>query len=274
MCPQIHYIGGAPFFHLKQFHTIHVTLSYDRLAELVQKKIEKTANVGTTNEVSFITFNYDTCLEFALVRNNLGVDYGLSEPFLNDDEKNFHFNVRVKVPVLKLHGSINWAMCPKCKVIVPTEVDPYRRTSFVDLSFYNDLRLTYGTNITRKSHSCGVTLEPLPFIVPPTWNKSSSSAPGLQDVWKRAAKELGNAENIIVIGYSLPPTDMFFKYLFALGINSDAHLEKFIVINGPNGESTRSQFEGLLGPMTEDSFQFYPFLFSGAIHIIEEALNQ
>ncbi len=33
MCPQIHYIGGAPFFHLKQFHTIHVTLSeiYEQL---------------------------------------------------------------------------------------------------------------------------------------------------------------------------------------------------------------------------------------------------
>jgi hypothetical protein len=30
MCRQIHYIGGAPFFiPLKQFHTIHITLSDD-----------------------------------------------------------------------------------------------------------------------------------------------------------------------------------------------------------------------------------------------------
>jgi hypothetical protein len=67
---------------------------------------------------------------------------------------------------------------------------------------------------------------------------------------------------------------MFFKYLFALGINSDAHLEKFLVINGPKGDSTRSQFEGLLGPMTEGCFDFYPFLFSGAIHLIDAVLKQ
>jgi hypothetical protein len=108
--------------------------------------------------------------------------------------------------------------------------------------------------------------------VPPTWNKSSSTAP-LKEVWRRAAKELGNAERIVVIGYSFPITDMFFKYLFALGSDSDAHLERFIVINGPNGADTAARFKGLLGPMTSQSFVFHPFLFSGAGHIIQELLT-
>jgi NAD-dependent SIR2 family protein deacetylase len=244
---------------------------YDKLVELVHQKVVQPARPGL-NEVSFITFNYDTCLEFALVRNNLGVDYGFNEPFLNEDENNY----RVKVPVLKLHGSINWGICSRCTAIVPTEVNPYRRMSWINYLDCKDLPLTLGTNIAGKHHSCGTALDPLPLIVPPTWNKSSSTAPGLQEVWKRAAKELGSADNIVVIGYSLPLTDMFFKYLFALGIDSDTHLEKFIVINGPDGGNTESRFKGLLGPMTQGSFQFYPFLFSSAsaIRVIEEALSQ
>jgi hypothetical protein len=250
---------------------------YDQLVKLVHEKVKKATDVGTTKEISFITFNYDTCLEFTLVRNGLGVDYGLNEPFLHEHEQKFDFNVRRKVPVLKLHGSINWAMCPQCKIIVPTEVDPYRQTNFIDLQIRNQiygLPLSYAKNFRSIKHKCGATLEQLPFIVPPTWNKSSSTTPSLQDVWMRAAKALASAENIIVIGYSLPTSDMFFKYLFALGINSDVHLDKFIVINGSDAEKSRESFKALLGPMTEDSFQLHTVLFSQSINLINNFLNQ
>lgn len=168
-------------------------------------------------------------------------------------------------------------MCPQCKVIVPTEVDPYRHTSSIDLqlnSQIHGLTLSYAKNFRANKHRCGAALEQLPFIVPPTWNKSSSTTPSLQNVWMRAAKALANAENIIVIGYSLPATDMFFKYLFALGINSDVHLERFIVINGPEAEKSRESFKGLLGPMTEDSFQLHTVLFSQSINLINNFLTQ
>ncbi len=243
---------------------------YDALSELVRKKVEQTARLGR-NDVSFITFNYDTCLEFALVRQGLGIDYGLPEPFLNNDENNYQF----RVPVLKLHGSINWATCPKCGTLHPTEVDPYRRAHLIHLlDSPSELKLQLGTNIAGKIHlKCGAALDPIPFLVPPTWNKSSTTSAGLQEVWRRAAKELGSAENIVVIGYSLPPTDTFFKYLFALGTDSDVHLEKFIVINGPNGQNTEARFKALLGPMTADAFKFYPFVFSGVQHILKEVLG-
>jgi hypothetical protein len=241
---------------------------YDTLAKSVRENVERTVRLGP-NEISFITFNYDTCLEFALDLVNLGVDYGLGEPFLDDLANNF----QVKIPVLKLHGSINWATCPKCERIVPTEVNPWRRAgAFALLDQPRELALSLGSRIASNAHRCGTPLDPLPVLVPPTWNKSSSTAP-LKEVWRRAAKELGNAERIVVIGYSFPITDMFFKYLFALGSDSDAHLERFIVINGPNGADTAARFKGLLGPMTSQSFVFHPFLFSGAGHIIQELLT-
>ncbi len=52
MCPQIHYIGGAPFFHLKQFHTIHVTLSQRKpiadQIESAKKTFEELSRSGHT----------------------------------------------------------------------------------------------------------------------------------------------------------------------------------------------------------------------------------
>jgi hypothetical protein len=241
---------------------------YDMLSKHVRKKIDQTARLGLS-EVSFITFNYDTCLEFSLVRNGIGVDYGLGEPFLNEAENNF----QIKVPVLKLHGSINWGTCPKCKMLVPSEIDPFRRVGLTDLLDEGQvLRLNLGSGISGQVHSCRTVLDPLPFIVPPTWNKSSSAL-GLRDVWKRAAVELGSAENIVVIGYSHPPTDMFFKYLYALGSNTDTHLEKFIVINGPDSSGTKERFEGLLGPTTSRGFEFNQLLFSGAENIIKRVLE-
>jgi hypothetical protein len=36
-------------------------------------------------------------------------------------------------------------------------------------------------------------------------------------VWRTAAQHLSEAEHIFIIGYSLPETDQFFRYLYGLG---------------------------------------------------------
>lgn len=239
---------------------------YDMIGKLVRKKVEETARLGR-NDVAFITFNYDTCLEFGLVRRSIGVDYGLDEPFIDPAEDRYP----LRVPVLKLHGSINWAHCPKCDKIVPTEIDPWRSVTTIELMDTPVLRLNLGSRIAGKHHGCGMPFDPEPVIVPPTWNKSASTR-GLEKVWQRAAAEIGSAENIIVIGYSFPKTDMFFKYLFALGSHSDTHLESFTVINGPNSATVKAQFADLLGPMSSDGFNYYEFLLSGSEHIVKDIL--
>jgi hypothetical protein len=238
---------------------------YSDLATTTLNKTRDTARLGQI-DVSFITFNYDTCLEFALVRSGLGVNYGLSETFIDQDECSY----QVSVPVMKLHGSINWAMCAKYNVIVPTEINPWRRASAISLfDQQHPLRLDLGTRIRGRQHKCGNLLDVVPYIVPPTWDKASG-ATGLKDVWRGAAKELASADNIVVIGYSMPATDTFFKYLYALGSDSDVHLEKFVVINGIDGQDTESRFRALLGPMSVGGFQNHSFVFSGAGRVIRD----
>jgi NAD-dependent SIR2 family protein deacetylase len=239
--------------------TISAPKGYDALAKMTLEKMKQTFRLGK-RDVAFITFNYDACLEFALVKNGMGVDYGLREPFLDADERRY----QVTVPVLKLHGSINWARCTKCNSIVPTEVDPWRRAHFIDIMDQPDhLKLSLGSRISGKQHSCGSALDSVPLLVPPTWNKAADSG-DLGEVWKRAAQELASADNVVVIGYSFPVTDTFFRYLFALGSDSDVHLETFMVINGERGHETVPRFAALLGPMSQNALIHHDFVFAGA----------
>ncbi len=82
MCPQIHYIGGAPFFHLKQFHTIHVTLSIQITALQKNKKglvdvckltsLGKSVNFTFPNNIemyleNFVTLGLLSCSENKLL---------------------------------------------------------------------------------------------------------------------------------------------------------------------------------------------------------------
>jgi len=264
----------------KREKQIGLPKGYDKLAARVRKHIEK--NIGTNREpVSFITFNYDTSLEYSLVRSGLGVSYGLPEPFANQSEENYQVKNQVRIPVLKLHGSINWGYCLQCKRIIPTEIDQWRHTTFIDIFGAPEiLRLTPASRLATHHHkACGKTLYSLPFIVPPTWNKSTEYE-DLRAVWKRAATEISNAENIVVIGYSFPAADTFFKYLFALGSmnSSSAQLENFLVINGAEkpGDAryleTIKRFEGLLGQMNKHGFRSHPMNFEGADGVLNGIL--
>jgi hypothetical protein len=72
-----------------------------------------------------------------------------------------------------------------------------------------------------------------PVIVPPGIFKSEYQG-SLGKVWQQAAKELAEAREIFVIGYSLPESDLFFRNLFALGTEGPTILERFAVLNYDN----------------------------------------
>ena len=112
-----------------------------------------------------------------------------------------------------------------------------------------------------------VTVEPL--IVPPTWNKTDYQG-ALRSVWARAAQELGEAREIFVVGYSLPETDKFFKYLFGLGAIGPSLLRRFEVFDKARDDKVGDRFRALLGPFAQRVFRSYPnVVFSGAIIMLK-----
>lgn len=65
-------------------------------------------------------------------------------------------------------------------------------------------------------------------IIPPTWNKRIDN--GLDTHWRNAALWLSEANEIRILGYSLPQTDMYIKHLFSTSLLESKNLQKIDVI--------------------------------------------
>jgi hypothetical protein len=225
------------------------------IGSLTQHRVVSSSILSQVN-VTVMTFNYDLALDFGFHCNQLAVDYCLSES--HPDGRTFS--------LLKLHGSLNWSRCanPNCSVInaVPVGrllegnpwVDPYGRG-------IGEVKLPLSTRLPHCT-SCGTSSVPEPLIIPPTWNKTQHYAE-IRNVWSVAARHLSEAENIVVIGYSLPDTDHFFRYLYALGSVGATRLKRFLIFN-PD-PSVKDRFARLLGPVARDRMRHFQGAFSESI---------
>lgn len=232
---------------------------YDKFAQMLVEVKKKKHSEGKELEVSFLTFNYDLALDYTFysMKGWGQFDYCLEGSKLK------------RSPLLKLHGSINWGVCEECDKIIPYDfMDLWwvREEKFRDLP--PAIQFTLGTNISNKQHH-GQPLKPTPVLVPPTWNKTDYHA-DLAHVWSRASKELEEAENIFVIGYSLPETDSFFRYLYALGSESETRIKRFWVFNPDPDGKVKERFDVLIGRGIENRYRFI----SGAHGTFENAIKQ
>lgn len=148
-------------------------------------------------ENSFITFNYDTILENSLTSLNVPYSLGFDE----------HGTQRSGLGprVLKLHGSMNWAV-PKGS-----------RTAIKVFGSYRDV-VNEGLS---------------PQLVPPTWKKDSRGA--FNAIWSESLKVLSEATRVVVMGFSIPPTDLHFKYLLAAGLQNNYSLREIVFVNPGEG---------------------------------------
>jgi hypothetical protein len=147
---------------------------------------------------SVITFNYDLAADYALQFVSLPVMYGFGDDDAADG-----------TPLLKLHGSLNWALCRKCGEIIPWRLHKYLQDrGWHDLDLVKSVRLGLTSQLGSFKHH-DKPASSVPVIVPPTWGKTSQHL-NLARVWHHAARALQTAENIFVIGYSLPSVGRIF----------------------------------------------------------------
>jgi hypothetical protein len=150
-----------------------------------------------------ITFNYDTVLEDSLTNLGVPFNYGFDAAAVNYDatakcSRGDHSPDELRV--LKLHGSVNW-------------VEPRERRKLTIYGSYEDTS-AQGRRV---------------LLVPPTWRKVFGG--GLSRVWEEALPAITAATRVIVIGFSMPSTDIHFKYLLAAGLRDNVSLRKFLFIN-------------------------------------------
>ncbi len=96
-------------------------------------------------------------------------------------------------------------------------------------------------------------------IIPPTWNKNMN--PDIRSDWDLALKLLRNATHIVFLGYSLPSTDNYIKYLLATSLFDNQRLKKTSVITkDSDGQTTnryKSLFDGRLSVHNVDILSFF-----------------
>lgn len=181
---------------------------YTHFALLISGKYDDPKKLANRSS-AVITFNYDLVLDDALTRVGVQPDYQLavarSEASMNGD---------LSVPLLKLHGSTNWTICGRCQQVHVLGKKATESPS------------TFRSMVCEKCRERGLRL----LLVPPSWDKSEYSNV-MQPVWKRAIEELRSATRICVIGYSMPETDAFFKFLLGLGLAENDRLYKLVVVD-------------------------------------------
>lgn len=95
---------------------------------------------------------------------------------------------------LKVHGSIDWYFCSN-------ESCRFFRKVFPVL----DLDKIYYCS------ECHEALERL--LIPPVLNKGYQRYPLIRRIWNLASREVSSAEELIIWGYSMPPTDYYSAWL-------------------------------------------------------------
>lgn len=180
---------------------------------------------------SVITFNYDLALDWTMGSYSLGPRYFVCESI---------YDSPTGVPLLKLHGSLNWCRSSDGERILPFHMQEYGRT-LLSGSEKSPKKLQVRFDHQKWDSKSG------PVLVPPTFNKGEYHRE-LSKVWVQAARELKEAEFVFVIGYSCPRSDEFFPYLYSLGTAGGKPLKGFWIYDiNPNSDILEKRFKEFLG---------------------------
>lgn len=159
-----------------------------------------------------ISLNWDILLDKAFIRRPsflTPLNYGVDFNFLDVDSTKSDKSKGIGNKLLKLHGSLNWLFCPNDKC---TGLRKFYTTKG------KDTVILEGKSVI--CPDCKNILEP--FIIPPSFKQigkedySKLTIP----IWKEAEEELRLADKIIIIGYSFPHNDLYFKSLLRGAINT------------------------------------------------------
>lgn len=170
---------------------------------------------------SIISFNYDLMLEREM--SSLGI-----RPVYECTGAAYYEGfppAKVGLRLLKMHGSANWLHCGKCGVLWAFTPEKAKASELAG-------------QLCPSCKQLGLSS----VIVPPTWNKGIEAG-FILPVWKQALKDLIEAGRIFIIGYSLPDSDQFFKYLLGLALSKNTALTEIHIVS--DTPKIRERFEAL-----------------------------
>jgi hypothetical protein len=159
-----------------------------------------------------ISFNYDLLVEMGLWQQNKWTfldGHGFKkdiEDFRSEITKIYSEDkpTKSKVRILKLHGSLGWFRKKFTDEIVFGEMPD----SFEDY---------FGEFFEKGDPSPAVSYDEGSTLIEPSYIKQFDN-PYLIDIWKQAINAIISANEIVIIGYSLPPADSASQLLLATSV--------------------------------------------------------
>lgn len=221
------------------------------------------------NEITFISLNYDLILDNILeecIAEGLINDFTYGLP-LCDATKKYDYNNRSEnfikengIQLLKPHGSLNLVNCPR-----------HKHTT-CGWGFYLLTKDWVNKSEPIQCPGCGHPVSPL--IIPPLYNKVGyieNTKPKTQRVVQRSTihsyryftdehigDNLRNADEIIVIGYSMPAYDYDFKSMLITNLmlnkkREKVHLKIITKDENSHDDFIARQYKYLVGKITVES---------------------
>lgn len=171
---------------------------------LQRKEILRTFVPNTkTNKVKINSSQYyNFILDYSALGESTWKKIGITDPYCQWDISKGYY--------LKAHGSVDWYYCinESCKA--------YRKVFPV-------LEPT-------EKYNCAECHEQLDcLIIPPILNKGYRHYPLIRRIWNLAAQEICSCTELIIWGYSLPPTDFYCSWLIRQA--RQAPIKNIIIIN-------------------------------------------
>jgi hypothetical protein len=216
---------------------LRLTTSWlDRRSGPIKEVIER--ELQAPHRVSVLTFNHDLLVENALslfgnrygkvwcLRHAYG--FGEHDTCANNDST-FDYECPGRrhehVPILKLHGSLNWVFRTRDQYPPKTQ-----RTR--DLLIWNNRTIPAYTRRIRGERRDWYLWS---LIVPPIYEKQGFIRDELEAVWSRAADTLRAADKVIFWGYSFPRADVHARYFFQAAAQDNEALRSPTLINPDPG---------------------------------------
>lgn len=186
---------------LKQLTLEHIGKADIGNSNLLYKEFIKKLAGKSSESVSIISFNFDCLLHEDFI-NGVYFDYLIDFAMVDDHRESY--NKQNGIPLIKLNGSLDWAICQKCGKI--------------KLLFHFVGKSSYDNLYCKMSKDCGEKLRPFIFLPHEEKNKL------IHSLWDKARQDLSQARKITFIGYSFPPYDQDVINLFNESMSSDVEL--------------------------------------------------
>ncbi len=252
-----------------EFSRVRAALIY-LIGQVFEDKLKKDSKGVTERFVNIlgdedviVSTNYDIVVDNVLKENRHNINYGelirdrgtFSETYtlfgneetaIRFEKGGAHEDVNVgKVELLKIHGSLNFLYCPKCK-----EVD----ITIGQKGILYCMRKNFEVRCINRN--CTGKYEDL--TVTPTYYKSYDN-PFLKGIWRRVEQAISCAEQVIFVGYSLPEADMEIKCLLLRGIARNARCPEISAVDLDKSGKIERRYEELFGKVKyfDEGFEKY-----------------